>query len=112
MLASAQSGVLPPVPNFKAETHKRFHPKLAEVVALVEAGDAEALRAYTYAGFVSSSPRAILKYRDGAGRPSGSGGKRGGLTSGRTNGAKAILHGPPFFGSVFGSGTLRRSENV
>jgi hypothetical protein len=64
MLASAEAGVIPSAPDFTAETHKRFRAKLAAVVALVEAGDVEALRAYQYAGFVSSSPRAILKYRD------------------------------------------------
>jgi hypothetical protein len=64
MLASAQSGVVPPAPDFSANTHARFRAKLAEVVALVEAGDVEALRAYAYPGFLSSSPKAILKYRD------------------------------------------------
>jgi hypothetical protein len=48
MLASAEAGVLPAVPNFEAATHKRFRPKLAAVVAMVEAGDVEALRAYRY----------------------------------------------------------------
>ena len=43
---------------------ERFRPKLAEVVALVEAGDADALRTYQYGGFIGSSMRAILKYRD------------------------------------------------
>ena len=46
MLASAQAGKLPAPPDFTAETHKRFRAKLAEVVALVEAGEAEALAAW------------------------------------------------------------------
>jgi hypothetical protein len=55
---------MPSPPNFEAETHRRFRPKLAEVVALAEAGDLKALRAYRYEGFHSTSPRAILRYRD------------------------------------------------
>ena len=64
ILASAQAGVLPAPPDFTAETHRRFRPKLAEVVALVEAGDVAGLRAYQYVGFLSSSPRAIMRDRD------------------------------------------------
>ncbi len=63
-LASAQSGVLPAPPDFTAETHRRFRPKLAEVVAMVERDDVEGLRAYRYAGFVSTSPKAIMRYCD------------------------------------------------
>jgi hypothetical protein len=54
----------PPCRNFSAATHARFRPKLTEVVALVEAGDIEGLRAYAYKGSLSSSPRAIMRYRD------------------------------------------------
>jgi len=62
--ASAERGVVPSPPDFTAPTHTRFRAKLAAVVALVEAGDVEALRAYAYKGFLSSSPKAIMRYRD------------------------------------------------
>jgi hypothetical protein len=45
MLASAQSGVLAAPPDFTAESHKRFRPKLTKVIALVEAGDVDGLAA-------------------------------------------------------------------
>jgi hypothetical protein len=45
-LALAQAGVLPAPPDFTALSHKRFRPKLAAVVALVEAADVNGLRAY------------------------------------------------------------------
>jgi hypothetical protein len=64
LMASAEAGVMPSAPDFSAKTHTRFRGKLAEVVALVEAGDVDALAAYEYQGFLSSSPKAILKYRD------------------------------------------------
>jgi hypothetical protein len=64
MLASAQAGKLPAPPDFTAETHKRFRAKLAEVVALVEAGEAEALAAWNWLGFMGSSMRAVMRYRD------------------------------------------------
>jgi hypothetical protein len=62
--ADARSGKLPSPPNFEAATHTRFRPKLAEVVEMAKAGDLKGLKAYKYEGFVSSSPRAILRYRD------------------------------------------------
>lgn len=60
---AAQRGELPPAPDFSAETHKRFRAKLAQVVAAAEAGDIDALRAFEI-NPVSSSPKAIAKYRD------------------------------------------------
>lgn len=63
ILEAAQRGDLPPAPDFSADTHKRFRAKLAEVVAAAEAGDLDALRAFTI-NPVSSSPKAIAKYRD------------------------------------------------
>jgi hypothetical protein len=63
VLAAAEKGVLPAAPDFSAETHKRFRPKLAEVVALVEKGDVKALKAFPI-NPVSSSPKALAKYRD------------------------------------------------
>jgi hypothetical protein len=64
MLASAQAGVLPAVPNFEAETHKRFRAKLAEVIALVEAADVEALSTCRHDGFMGSSMKAVMRFRD------------------------------------------------
>jgi hypothetical protein len=64
ILASAQSGVMPSPPDFSAPTHTRFRPRLAEVVALAEAGDLKALKAWRYAGFMSTSPKAIQRFRD------------------------------------------------
>jgi len=63
VLAAAQRGDLPPVPDFSAETHKRYRAKLAEVVAAAEAGDLAALRAFEI-NPTSSSPKAIAKYRE------------------------------------------------
>lgn len=63
ILEAAQRGVLPAAPDFSADTHKRFRAKLAEVVAAAEAGDLTALRAFEIKP-VSSSPKAIAKYRD------------------------------------------------
>jgi hypothetical protein len=54
---------MPSPPDFSAPTHTRFRPKLAEVVALAEAGDLKGLRAWSYPGFMSTSPRAIERYR-------------------------------------------------
>lgn len=63
ILEAAQRGDLPAAPDFSADTHKRFRAKLAEVVAAAEAGDLATLRAFTI-NPVSSSPKAIAKYRD------------------------------------------------
>lgn len=63
-LAAAQAGVLPDPPDFTAPSHARFRPKLAAVVALVEAGDVEGLRAWTPNWFVGSSTKALLRFRD------------------------------------------------
>lgn len=63
ILDQAQSGVLPQAPNFSKPTHARFRSKLAQVVALAEAGDIEALRAFEI-NPVSSNPKAIARYRD------------------------------------------------
>lgn len=63
ILAAAEAGELPAAPDFSAKTHERFRPKLAEVVAMAEAGDLAGLEAYKI-NPVSSSPKAIAKYRD------------------------------------------------
>tara|TARA_R110002167_G_scaffold86987_1_gene235318 strand:- start:14436 stop:14981 length:546 start_codon:yes stop_codon:yes gene_type:complete len=63
ILDQAQSGVLPQAPDFSKPTHARFRTKLAQVVALAEAGDIAALQAFEI-NPVSSSPKAIARYRD------------------------------------------------
>ncbi|MDE2284724.1 MAG: hypothetical protein KGK33_08940 [Hyphomicrobiales bacterium] len=61
--AAAREGKLPEPPDFSAETHKRFRNKLASVVDLAKAGNLKALRAFEI-NPVSSSPKAIARYRD------------------------------------------------
>ena len=61
--AAAREGKLPEPPDFSAETHKRFRNKLASVVEFAKAGDLKALRAFEI-NPVSSSPKAIARYRD------------------------------------------------
>ena len=61
--AAAREGKLPAPPDFGAETHKRFRNKLASVVELAKAGDLKGLRAFEI-NPVSSSPKAIARYRD------------------------------------------------
>ena len=63
VLEAAQHGELPPVPDFSAPTHKPHRKRLEQVVALVEAGDIEGLKAFKI-NPVSSSPKAIDKYRN------------------------------------------------
>ncbi|RUM95326.1 hypothetical protein EET67_23915 [Pseudaminobacter arsenicus] len=60
---NAAKGILPLVPDFSAETHRRFRGKLAEIVALVEAGDVAALKAIEIKPY-SSSPKALDRYRN------------------------------------------------
>lgn len=61
--AAARSGTLPTPPDFSAPTHARFRAKLAKLVELAEAGDAESLKAVAI-NPVSTSPRAMARYRD------------------------------------------------
>ena len=61
--AAAQAGKLPTAPDFSVKTHERFRKKLSEVVALAKAGDVRKLKAYEI-NPVSSSPKAIARYRD------------------------------------------------
>lgn len=61
--AAARSGALPTPPDFSAATHARFRAKLAKLVELAEAGDAEGLKAFAI-NPVSTSPRAMARYRD------------------------------------------------
>lgn len=62
-LEAAKAGKLPPQPDFSADTHKRWRPKLAEVVALAEAGDIAGLKAYDIKP-ISTSPKAIDRFRN------------------------------------------------
>lgn len=59
---AARKGTLPAQPDFSADTHKRWRPKLAEVVVLAEGGDLAGLKAYEIKP-VSTSPKAIDRYR-------------------------------------------------
>jgi len=63
ILDQAQTGALPPAPDFSKPTHARFRAKLALIVALAEAGDITALQAFEI-NPVSSSPKAMARYRD------------------------------------------------
>lgn len=63
ILEAAQRGELPAVPDFSAATHKPHRKKLEAVVAMVKAGDIEGLKAFEIKA-VSTSPRAIARYRD------------------------------------------------
>ena len=59
----AQTGALPQPPDFSKPTHARFRAKLAQIMALAEAGDIAALQAFEI-NPVSSSPKAMARYRD------------------------------------------------
>ncbi len=61
--AEARAGKLPTAPDFSAATHARFRNKLARLVELAGAGDVAGLRAVEI-NPVSSSPRAMARYRD------------------------------------------------
>ncbi len=63
VLAAAEKGILPPPPDFSAPTHARFRKKLADVFSLIEAGNIEELEAFKI-NPSSSSPKAILRYRN------------------------------------------------
>ena len=58
ILDQAQTGALPQPPDFSKPTHARFRAKLAQIVALAEAGDIAALKAFEI-NPVSSSPKTI-----------------------------------------------------
>lgn len=62
-LEAAQRGELPAAPDFSAATHKPHRKKLETVIAMVKAGDIEGLKAFEI-NPVSTSPRAIARYRD------------------------------------------------
>ena len=61
--AKARQGELPPPPDFSAPTHARFRAKLAALFELAGKADATGLRAIAI-NPVSSSPKALARYRD------------------------------------------------
>jgi hypothetical protein len=61
--AKARQGELPPPPDFSAPTHARFRAKLAALVEMAGKADATGLRAIPI-NPVSSSPKALARYRD------------------------------------------------
>ncbi len=61
--AKARQGELPPPPDFSAPTHARFRASLAALVELAGKADATGLRAIAI-NPVSSSPKALARYRD------------------------------------------------
>ena len=63
ILDQAHTGALPQPPDFSKPTHARFRTKLAQIVALAEAGDIAGLQAFEI-NPVSSSPKAMARYRD------------------------------------------------
>lgn len=63
LVADAEAGILPPVPDFSANTHARFRPKLAELVALVAAKDIHGLKVF-HINPISTSPKAMDRYRN------------------------------------------------
>ena len=63
ILDQAQTGALPQAPNFSKPTHARFRAKLAQIVALAEAGDIAALQTFEI-NPVSSIPKPMARHRD------------------------------------------------
>ena len=63
ILDQAQAGALLNAPDFSKPTHARFRAKLAQIMALAEAGDIAGLQAFDI-NPVSSSPKAMARYRD------------------------------------------------
>ena len=59
----ARRGELPTPPDFSAPTHARFRAKLATLVELAGKADATGMRAVAI-NPVSSSPKALARYRD------------------------------------------------
>lgn len=63
ILADAEAGKMPPIPDFSADTHTQFRPKLEELVKLAKAGDIKALKAFPIKP-ISTSPKAMDRYRN------------------------------------------------
>ena len=63
ILDRMQTGALSPAPDVSKPAYARFRTKLAQIVALAEAGDIAALQAFEI-NPVSSSLKAMARYRD------------------------------------------------
>lgn len=61
--ADAAAGKLPAAPDFSAETHARYRPKLDEVRKLIREKDVKALKAYPI-NPISTSPKALDRFRN------------------------------------------------
>lgn len=60
---AAKKGKMPPLPDFSADTHKNYRPKLEKVQELAKAGDIKALKALECPTY-DSSAIAVARYRD------------------------------------------------
>ena len=60
---AAKQGKLPPEPDFSAETHRSYRPKLATVTTLAKAGDVKGLLKLNCPTY-DSSAIAVARYRD------------------------------------------------
>jgi len=65
-LEAANRGVLPEPPDFSANTHKPYRKRLETLVELVQASDIAGLEAIDMLPPRSSSPKALMRYRDAA----------------------------------------------
>ena len=63
IINQVHTGALPQAPDFSKPAHARFRAKLAQIVALADAGDIAGLQAFEI-NPVSSSPKAMARYRD------------------------------------------------
>jgi hypothetical protein len=63
-LANAAGGILPAAPDFSAETHKAYRKRLAGLIEMAEAGDLAGLKAADLPPPRSTSPKALIRYRD------------------------------------------------
>lgn len=61
--AAADRGELPEPPDFTANTHAPYRKKLDKLVDMAKAGDAAGLRGFEIKP-TSTSPRALIRYRD------------------------------------------------
>ena len=60
----AKLGKMPQAPDFSAATHTRFRPALIEVTTMANNGDVDGLKRFAPKGFIGSSLKAVLRYRD------------------------------------------------
>jgi hypothetical protein len=60
----AKTGIMPPAPDFSADTHTRYRPALAEVVSMAKDKNIPGLKKFKWDGFAGSSVKSVLRYRD------------------------------------------------